>query len=187
MDSGLDSSSSAQAAAAPPSSSESDERRSEPQRQDAGKQGDSSSSRIDLTAAGLTKAATRSALSGGLSARAVLDLMLLPLRLIGLPSSLHPASLLPSMLALGPVPEHIAFIMDGNRRFANASSMSIREGHMSGFQALKRILEACLKLQGVKCVTVYAFAIDNFKRDPGEVEALMHLAKTRLLEMSGHG
>ena len=40
---------------------------------------------------------------------------------------------------------------------------------------------------GVRCVTVYAFAIENFKRSKEEVDALMKLAEEKLLEMSQHG
>ncbi|KDN36462.1 Undecaprenyl diphosphate synthase [Tilletiaria anomala UBC 951] len=139
------------------------------------------------TVADLTRAAVKSAASRGLPPRAVLDLMLLPIKLLGIPTSLDPASLWPHILSLGPIPAHIAFIMDGNRRFARSSSLTIQQGHMSGFEALKKTLDACLQLGAVKCVTVYAFAIDNFKRDTQEVNALMQLAKTRLLELAGHG
>jgi undecaprenyl diphosphate synthase len=47
-------------------------------------------------------------------------------------------------------------------------------------------LEICLRL-GVKCVTVFAFAIENFKRSEAEVDALMELAETKLLELANHG
>lgn len=40
---------------------------------------------------------------------------------------------------------------------------------------------------GVRCVSVYAFAIENFKRSQEEVDALMTLAETKLAEMSRHG
>ncbi|KAK0558975.1 cis-prenyltransferase [Tilletia horrida] len=97
------------------------------------------------------------------------------------------ASFLLPVLALGPVPRHIAFIMDGNRRWATTHRTSIRSGHVSGFEALKRVLESCLALEGLECITVYAFAIDNFKRSREEVDALMDLASTRLLELASHG
>ena len=48
------------------------------------------------------------------------------------------------------------------------------------------MLEICLRL-GVKCVTVYAFSIENFKRSEEEVGALMELAETKLLELTKHG
>lgn len=48
------------------------------------------------------------------------------------------------------------------------------------------MLEVCMKL-GVRCVTAYAFAIENFKRSPEEVDALMKLAEEKLVEMAQHG
>lgn len=77
--------------------------------------------------------------------------------------------------------------MDGNRRWARSSSQSIAHGHLTGFATLKSVLEVCLNLRGLSTVTVYAFAIDNFKRSEEEVNALMQIAKTRLIELAGHG
>lgn len=48
------------------------------------------------------------------------------------------------------------------------------------------MLEICMRLN-VRCVSVYAFAIENFKRTPDEVDALMALAETKLLEICQHG
>ena len=86
-------------------------------------------------------------------------------------------------LSTGPLPRHIAFIMDGNRRWSRSHGMPVQEGHAKGFETLKRILELCLSLQRIEVVTVYAFAIDNFKRKASEVDALMELARTRLIEL----
>lgn len=86
----------------------------------------------------------------------------------------------------GPVPQHIAFVMDGNRRFARAKHIETAEGHSKGFEALARILEICYK-SGVKVVTVYAFSIENFKRSKYEVDALMDIAKVKLSQLSQHG
>ena len=55
-----------------------------------------------------------------------------------------------------------------------------------GFEALARILEVCYK-SGVKYVTIYAFSIENFKRSRYEVDGLMDMAKTKLVQMSQHG
>lgn len=107
------------------------------------------------------------------------------------------------VLATGPVPQHIAFVMDGNRRYARQRNMAIKQGHTDGFYALRQVrvlpalvwfgspgvvqmLEICLRL-GVKCVTVFAFSIENFKRSEGEVNALMELAESKLLELTKHG
>ena len=48
------------------------------------------------------------------------------------------------------------------------------------------MLEICLRL-GVKCVTVFAFSIENFKRSESEVDALMELAEAKLVELTEHG
>ncbi|KAG6328442.1 hypothetical protein ID866_10647, partial [Astraeus odoratus] len=94
--------------------------------------------------------------------------------------------LLLSVIASGPVPRHIAFEMDGNRRYARRLGKAGKEGHGDGFRALLRVLEYCLHLR-VHCVTVYAFAIDNFNRPKDEVDALMKLAEERLVEIASKG
>ncbi|XP_060569619.1 dehydrodolichyl diphosphate synthase complex subunit DHDDS-like [Ruditapes philippinarum] len=89
-----------------------------------------------------------------------------------------------SVLKAGPIPQHIAIIMDGNRRFAKKNSMAKAEGHLKGFDKLAETLEWCLSL-GILEVTVYAFSIENFKRSKDEVDCLMELARqkfARLLE-----
>ncbi|KAG8627792.1 hypothetical protein KVT40_003665 [Elsinoe batatas] len=94
--------------------------------------------------------------------------------------------LLIGALRQGPVPQHVAFVMDGNRRYARERRMETVEGHHLGFEALARILEVCYK-SGVKIVTVYAFSIENFKRSKFEVDALMDMAKFKLTQMAQHG
>lgn len=86
----------------------------------------------------------------------------------------------------GPVPQHVAFVMDGNRRFARNHRIETIEGHHLGFEALARILEVCYK-SGVKVVTIYAFSIENFKRSKFEVDALMDMAKYQLTQIAEHG
>ncbi|WAR06858.1 DHDDS-like protein [Mya arenaria] len=83
-----------------------------------------------------------------------------------------------SILKCGPIPNHVAFIMDGNRRFAKKNSMESAEGHLKGFDKLAETLEWCLHL-GIKEVTVYAFSIENFKRSRDEVDCLMELARQK--------
>ncbi|KAJ7043025.1 Decaprenyl diphosphate synthase-like protein [Mycena alexandri] len=94
--------------------------------------------------------------------------------------------LLLRVLASGPIPKHVAFVMDGNRRYARMHQQAIHEGHSEGFVALRRMLEACLRLD-IRCVSAYAFAMDNFRRSPEEVDHLMNLAHEKLMEMSRHG
>ncbi|KAF2690184.1 Undecaprenyl diphosphate synthase [Lentithecium fluviatile CBS 122367] len=94
--------------------------------------------------------------------------------------------LLIGALRQGPVPQHVAFVMDGNRRFARERHIETVEGHNMGSEALARILEVCYK-SGVKVVTIYAFSIENFKRSKHEVDALMAMAKLKLGQVSQHG
>ncbi|RMZ85004.1 hypothetical protein DV738_g292, partial [Chaetothyriales sp. CBS 135597] len=94
--------------------------------------------------------------------------------------------LLIGALRQGPIPKHIAFVMDGNRRYAKHNRIETVEGHNLGFEALARILEVCYKA-GVTHVTIYAFSIENFKRSQYEVDALMDMAKTKLQQLSQHG
>ncbi|XP_056413405.1 dehydrodolichyl diphosphate synthase complex subunit DHDDS isoform X2 [Hyla sarda] len=89
-----------------------------------------------------------------------------------------------NVLKAGPMPKHVAFIMDGNRRYAQKCHVERQEGHSQGFEKLAETLRWCLNL-GICEVTVYAFSIENFKRSKEEVDGLMELARqkfTRLLE-----
>lgn len=94
--------------------------------------------------------------------------------------------LLIGTLKQGPIPRHVAFEMDGNRRFAKNHKIETIEGHHLGFEALARVLEICYKC-GVKVVTVYAFSIENFNRPKHEVKGLMAMAKVKLEQLVQHG
>ncbi|XP_061146022.1 dehydrodolichyl diphosphate synthase complex subunit DHDDS isoform X1 [Syngnathus typhle] len=89
-----------------------------------------------------------------------------------------------NILKAGPMPKHVAFIMDGNRRFARRKNMERQEGHMQGFNKLAesslvfQTLRWCKHLN-IQEVTVYAFSIENFKRTKDEVDGLMELAKQK--------
>ncbi|XP_028028591.1 dehydrodolichyl diphosphate synthase complex subunit DHDDS [Bombyx mandarina] len=82
------------------------------------------------------------------------------------------------VIKTGRVPQHIAFIMDGNRRYAKKNSVDKSTGHHKGFDKLSETLKWCLDL-GIPEVTVYAFSIENFKRSKEEVDALMELAREK--------
>ncbi|CAL9730379.1 dehydrodolichyl diphosphate synthase complex subunit Rer2p [Monosporozyma unispora] len=84
------------------------------------------------------------------------------------------------------VPQHVGFIMDGNRRYARKSGMRVSEGHEAGFFSMSRVLELCYA-SGVKTATVYAFSIENFKRSASEVDALMQLAHDRIRQLCENG
>ena len=70
--------------------------------------------------------------------------------------------------------QHIAIIMDGNRRWAKEKNLPSAFGHKKGVEALKTILKACHEF-GVKYLTVYAFSTENWNRKPEEVSFLMNL------------
>ncbi|XP_021908350.1 dehydrodolichyl diphosphate synthase 6-like [Carica papaya] len=86
------------------------------------------------------------------------------------------------VLSTGPIPNHLAFIMDGNRRYAKNRSLKEGAGHTAGFLALMSILNYCYEL-GVKYITVYAFSIDNFKRRPEEVHSLVDMILEKIQEL----
>ncbi len=69
---------------------------------------------------------------------------------------------------------HIAFIMDGNGRWAKKRSMPREYGHVNGAKTFKKIIRYCGDI-GVKIITVYAFSTENWKRPKNEVDAIMKL------------
>ncbi|MBS7657244.1 MAG: polyprenyl diphosphate synthase [Candidatus Bathyarchaeia archaeon] len=78
-----------------------------------------------------------------------------------------------------PMPEHIAIILDGNRRWAQNHSMNPHKGHFYGADKTENVLRWCLDL-GVKTITLYAFSTENFKRPPEEVKEIMSLFDEKL-------
>ncbi|CAG03368.1 unnamed protein product, partial [Tetraodon nigroviridis] len=87
-----------------------------------------------------------------------------------------------NVLKAGPMPKHVAFIMDGNRRFARKKNMECLKGHMQGFNKLAETLRWCKHLN-IQEVTVYAFSIENFKRTKEEVDGLMELARQKFVKL----
>ena len=83
----------------------------------------------------------------------------------------------------GPIPNHVAFIMDGNRRWARRGGLQSHEGHPEGGEKLIKCLEWCMEI-GVKVVTVYAFSIENFKRAQIEIDEIMSLAERKFHALS---
>ncbi|GHJ83846.1 hypothetical protein NliqN6_0248 [Naganishia liquefaciens] len=98
--------------------------------------------------------------------------------------SLH--SLILRILRAGPVPRHVAFVMDGNRRWARERGWIVKRGHEEGFESLKGTLSLCLDLR-IRYITVYAFSIDNFARPKDEVEGLLELTRGRLRRLCEAG
>ncbi len=76
---------------------------------------------------------------------------------------------------------HIAFIMDGNGRWAKKRGLPREHGHRFGVKAFENVLEHCKKLN-IDTVTVYAFSTENWKRPQKEVDAIMKLMDHYLSE-----
>jgi tritrans,polycis-undecaprenyl-diphosphate synthase [geranylgeranyl-diphosphate specific] len=72
--------------------------------------------------------------------------------------------------------EHIAIILDGNRRWASEKALDPWFGHEKGAEKVENLLDWCLKLD-VKSITLYAFSTENFVRSLSEVEEIMRLAE----------
>ena len=72
------------------------------------------------------------------------------------------------------LPRHVAIIMDGNGRWAKQHKIKIALGHRTGVEALRAIIRESSDL-GIEALSLYAFSTENWKRDPGAVEALMGL------------
>lgn len=75
-----------------------------------------------------------------------------------------------------PVPIHIGFILDGNRRWARSRGLPTLEGHRKGYENLKAIAEHAFK-QGVQYVSAFCFSTENWNRSKDEVGYLMDLTK----------
>jgi undecaprenyl diphosphate synthase len=77
------------------------------------------------------------------------------------------------------VPAHVGIIMDGNGRWARERNLPRTHGHGEGLKAAKRIVRAASDL-GIRCLSLYAFSTENWKRATDEVSYLMDLIKTHL-------
>ena len=86
--------------------------------------------------------------------------------------------------------EHVAIIMDGNRRWAKEKGLPSAMGHKKGVDALRTTLRACDEF-GIKYLTVYAFSTENWNRKKEEVDFLMELLaltlQNELAEMHAEG
>ena len=85
-------------------------------------------------------------------------------------------------IGLENLPNHIAIIMDGNRRWAKQKGLTTKDGHKEGSKNLERIAKYCNNI-GLKYLTVYAFSTENWKRAQDEVSALMFILKANIDSM----
>jgi undecaprenyl diphosphate synthase len=77
-------------------------------------------------------------------------------------------------LQQGRMPKHVAIIMDGNGRWAQARGMERTRGHVEGVESVINITRACSEL-GIGYLTLYGFSTENWNRPQSEVDMLMHL------------
>lgn len=74
------------------------------------------------------------------------------------------------------LPEHVAFIMDGNGRWAQKHGLPRKAGHEEGVRALKKVAK-CLSDYHVKSATFFAFSTENWARPKDEIDALFSLVE----------
>lgn len=88
------------------------------------------------------------------------------------------------------IPQHVAIIMDGNRRWAKSQNLKESDGHKQGAVATKNAVKSAAKL-GVKYLTIYAFSEENWQRSQEEVGFLMKLlimqVNSQLKELAENG
>ncbi|WP_372659638.1 polyprenyl diphosphate synthase [Hydrogenophaga sp.] len=89
-----------------------------------------------------------------------------------------------------PVPQHIAIIMDGNRRWASKRGIPKALGHARGAQRVRSVVEACAD-RGVRYLTLFAFSTENWQRPADEVSSLMgllvHYLEKEVNDMNARG
>ncbi len=81
------------------------------------------------------------------------------------------------------IPQHVAFIMDGNGRWAEQRGLPRLAGHRAGVDNVKTVLEF-LEERGVDYVTIYAFSTENWNRPEDEVKGIMELLQIALEEQT---
>lgn len=81
------------------------------------------------------------------------------------------------------LPEHVAIIMDGNRRYARKIGISTEDGYLYGAEITENVIDWCFEI-GVKQLTIYAFSIENFCRTEEEKERLFKLMRVEFEKIS---
>ncbi|MBK6872236.1 MAG: isoprenyl transferase [Kineosporiaceae bacterium] len=84
----------------------------------------------------------------------------------------HPSGARPPGIPHEFVPRHVAIVMDGNGRWANARGLPRTQGHEMGEAALLDVVAGAIEI-GVKHISAYAFSTENWRRSPEEVRFLM--------------
>ena len=81
------------------------------------------------------------------------------------------------------LPQHVAFIMDGNGRWAEQRGLSRLDGHRAGVKNIRPIIKF-LNSNGIKYATLYAFSTENWSRPEAEVNGIFHLLEEIIVEES---
>jgi undecaprenyl diphosphate synthase len=96
----------------------------------------------------------------------------------------------PTLPPLLRAPRHIAIIMDGNGRWAQARGLPRPAGHRAGTENLRQVIQATVEF-GVQVLTIYAFSTENWNRPATEVRALLqlvrHVLDTELAKLHENG
>ncbi|TLX69476.1 MAG: di-trans,poly-cis-decaprenylcistransferase, partial [Thaumarchaeota archaeon] len=79
----------------------------------------------------------------------------------------------------GVIPNHIAIILDGNRRWAKRNLVLRMDGHFHGADAVEKLLDWCEEIN-IKIITLYVLSAENLARDDAELHYLYDLIKARL-------
>ncbi|CAN6344631.1 unnamed protein product [Urochloa humidicola] len=99
-----------------------------------------------------------------------------------LPEALVQAGLRPELM-----PRHVAFVLDGNRRWAQARGLTTLEGYEAGAQALKKTIELSFTW-GIRAITVFAMSLENFFGRPeilGAINFMMELIEPGIRDQIG--
>lgn len=79
------------------------------------------------------------------------------------------------------IPGHVGIIMDGNRRWAQERNLPSLEGHLKGYEKVRKVADWAFS-KGIKILSVYGFSTENWNRSQEEVNYLMKLIKMALEE-----
>lgn len=77
-------------------------------------------------------------------------------------------------MSLKIIPQHVAFIMDGNGRWAQKRFLPRQVGHIKGASIVRQLVLSCIRRQ-ISCISLFAFSTENWGRPDDEVSALMSL------------
>ena len=79
------------------------------------------------------------------------------------------------------LPKHVAIIMDGNGRWAKSQNKERTFGHKNAIKAVREVISACNEV-GIPYLTLYTFSTENWNRPTEEVDTLMNLLSSTLLQ-----